>query len=98
MKAIIFYVIDSISCKTRNHLQTIQTTHKLSKPPTKHPQTTNKQATNQPNYRKTIHKNPIMSRKSVFYVTKFFSDNAKYVLRLQSFWAITLTFSSEDQS
>ena len=38
-----------------------------------------------------------MSRKSVFCVTKNFSDNAKHVLSLQTFYAITLMFSSKDQ-
>ena len=39
-----------------------------------------------------------MSRKLVFYVTKNFRQNAKHVLSLQTFYFITLTFSSEDQS
>ena len=41
---------------------------------------------------------PIMMRKSVFYVTKNFSNNAKHMLRLQPLYFITLTSSSEDQS
>ena len=36
--------------------------------------------------------------KSVFYVTKNFSNNAKHVLTLQSFYSTTLKFSSEDES
>ena len=40
---------------------------------------------------------PIMMRKSVFYVTKNFSNNANHMLRLQPLYFITLTFSSEDQ-
>ena len=39
-----------------------------------------------------------MSRISGFYVTKNFSDNAKHILSLQSFYDITLTFSREDQN
>ena len=39
-----------------------------------------------------------MSRKSVFYVTKNFSNNSKHVLSLQPLYAIISTFSSEDQS
>ena len=40
----------------------------------------------------------IMSRKSVFYVTKNFVNNAKHVLNLQPFYSILSTFSNEDQS
>ena len=40
----------------------------------------------------------IMSGKSVFYVTKNFSNNAKHVLNLKSFYSISSTFSSEYQS
>ena len=39
-----------------------------------------------------------MRRKSVFYVTKNFSDIAKHVLSLQPFYVIALKFSNEDQS
>ena len=39
-----------------------------------------------------------MSRKSVFYATKNFSNNAKHVLNIQPFYSISSTFSSEDQS
>ena len=39
-----------------------------------------------------------MSRKSVCYVTKNLRDNAKHVLSLQPFYAVTLAISSEDQS
>ena len=39
-----------------------------------------------------------MSRRSVLYVTKNFSNNAKHVLILQLFYSILSTFSSEDQS
>ena len=41
-------IFTSVSCKTRNHLQNIQTTHKPTKPPTNYPQscqTTHKSAT-----------------------------------------------------
>ena len=51
----------------------LETTHKPPKPSTKHPQTS-----------QIIHKPPtnqrIISRKSAFYVTKNFSNNAKHVL------------------
>ena len=56
-----------------------------------HPQTSHiqdKSPTNQ----------PIIRRKSVFYVTKNFSDIAKHVLSLQPFYVIALKFSNEDQS
>ena len=36
-----------------------------------------------------------MSTKSVFYVTKKFSDNAKHVLSLQPFYAIVLMFNDK---
>ena len=36
-----------------------------------------------------------MDRKSVAYVTKIFSNNAKHMQSLQTFYAITITFSSK---
>ena len=82
----------NVSCKTRNHPQTSQTTHKSTKP-----------ATNQPNHPKTTQKpaKPLInqpSRKPVFNVTKNFSNNANHVLNLQLFYSVSSTFSSEDQS
>ena len=78
------FLMISISWKTQNYPQTSQTTHKPVKPFTNHPQTS--------------HKHRIISWKSVFYVAKNFNNNAKHMLSLQPFHAITLTFSSEDQS
>ena len=72
----------------------LETTHKPAKPlgsQANHPQTSHiqdKSPTNQ----------PIMRRKSVFYVTRNFSDIAKHVLSLQPFYVIALRFSNEDQS
>ena len=100
--------ITFVSCKTRNHPQTSQTSHKPSKPPTNQSQTsqtTHKPPKNQPNHSQTSHicdkppKNQsIISKKSVSNVTKNFSNNAKHVLNLQPFYSISSTFSSEDQS
>ena len=80
----------------------LETTNIPAKPPTKQSnqaqtsQTTHKPPTNQPNYPQTSHKHTIMSRKSVFYVTKNFSDSAKYVLSLQI--NSKLTCSSDGES
>ena len=72
----------------------LKTTHKPVKP-----------ATNHPNHSQTSEisdkppKNqPIISRKSVFNVTKDFSNNAKHGLNLQPFYSISSKFGSEDQS
>ena len=83
-----------VSCKTQNQLKTSQTRHKPTKSLTNQPN--HPHASQIPGKPPTIQ--PIMSRKLVFYVTKNFSHNAKHVLSLQTFYFITLTFSSEDQS
>ena len=79
--------VSDVSCKTRNHPQTAKPLGSQAN----HPQTSHiqdKSPTNQ----------PIMRRKSVFYVTRNFSDIAKHVLSLQPFYVIALRFSNEDQS
>ena len=91
----------SISWKTQNYPQTSQTTHKLVKLSTNHPQTSqtiHKLPINQTKHSQTSDKYRIICWKSVFYVAKNFNNNANHVLSLQPFYAITLTFSSEDQS
>ena len=79
-----------------------QTTHKTATNQSNHPQTTKKPAKPLSQTSQISDKPPqnqsIMSRKSVFYVTKNFSNNAKHVLNLQPFYSISSTFSSEDQS
>ena len=97
-----------VSCKTQNHPQTSQTTDKPVKPPTNQPKaslTTRKPPKNQSNHSQTsqiLDKlpkiQPIISRKLVFNITKNFSNNAKHVLNLQTFYSIPSTLSSEDQS
>ena len=85
-----------VSCKTRNHPQTSQTTHEPAKPPTNQP------ATNHPKTSQISDKppknQPIIIRKSVLNVTKNFSNNVKQMLNLQPFYSISSTFSSNDQS
>ena len=93
-----------------NHPQTSQTTHKPVKLPPNQSQisqhyTKNEETLNgkvnflcSANHPQTSHKHDILSRKSVCYVTKYLRDNAKHVLSLQPFYAVTLTISSEDQS
>ena len=84
---------DYASCKTRNHSQISQITHKLTKPSTNrqnHLQTS--QISDKPPKTQSV-----MTRKSVFYVTKNFSNNAKLVLNLHPFYSISSMFSIEDQ-
>ena len=75
-------------CNSDNHYTTAPQTSQGAQKPT----------TNLPNHPQSSHKHPIIGRKSGFYVTKNFSDNAKHVLSWQPFYAITSAFTSEDQN
>ena len=87
-----------VSCKTRSHLQTSQTTHKPAKASTNHSktsQTTHKPAKYWTNHPKT---SQLLAENQFFYIIKNFSNNAKHVLNLPLFYSIPSTLSSKDHS
>ena len=82
-----------VSCKTRNHPTTSQSSHKPAKPATNQPvQSQTNQMPGKPPKNQAI-----LNKKSALYVTNSFSDNENHVLNLQPLYASTLMFSSKDQ-
>ena len=65
-----------------NHPNHPQTIHKPARSQQNYPKTTqifHEPVTNQPNHPQSSHNHSIISRKTVFYVTKNFSNNEKHV-------------------